>query len=154
MNVYRISRCAYIDDLSGTGALFYPGRWHNKGSAVLYTSSSASLALLESIVHITSVVKINMCMICLELPAAAPIKNVLLSELPADWLNNPPPEVLKNYGDQLVRDNKLLALRVPSAVMPEESNYILNTGHKDYHKIKIRYHRAIHIDERFFNAKK
>ncbi|HRN49081.1 MAG TPA: RES family NAD+ phosphorylase [Niabella sp.] len=151
MKLYRISRCEFINDLSGAGAVLYPGRWHSKGSRVLYTASSASLAMLESLAHITSVTRLRACMICLDIPDSAPIMELTLDDLPNDWHINPPPDILKKYGDELIVENKFLALKVPSAILFEENNFILNTTNKDFHKIKVIYSRVLAIDERLLN---
>jgi RES domain-containing protein len=52
MEVFRIARCHYIDDLSGTGGRLFGGRWNSKGWPVLYTASSRSLAAMEALAHI------------------------------------------------------------------------------------------------------
>lgn len=153
MRVYRISKCQFIDDLTGTGATYFGGRWHSKGTRVLYTASSASLALLEALVHITSVVPLKMCLMSLDIPDQF-IKEIRAIDLPENWTLNPPPDVLKFYGDSLVKENKLLALKVPSVILPEEHNYILNPAHKLYSKIKIVYSRTISIDERLISPLK
>lgn len=153
MRVYRISKCKYIDDLSGTGASFFPGRWHNKGTHILYAAATASLAMLESIVHITSVVSLNMCMICLEVPENS-VREIPQTDLPNGWQNNPSPDILKTNGDAFIRENEFLVLKVPSAILPEENNYLLNPLHKDFTKIMVIYNRSISIDNRFFNLKK
>lgn len=147
MKVYRITKCRFINDLSGTGASLYGGRWHSKGDYVLYTAASASLAMLESIAHMTSVVSLKMCIICLQLPDA-PIKEIRVEDLPASWVINPPPDELKVFGDNFLQEGKYLALKVPSVLMPEESNYILNPAHKSFSRIAIVYTRNISFDER------
>ncbi len=147
MKVYRISKCNYVDDLSGTGASQFPGRWHNKGTYVLYTASSPSLAMLESLVHISTVIKIERCMICLEIPENS-IFEITANQLSENWFVNPPPDNLKTIGDRFVREMEFLALRVPSAVVQEEYNYLLNPAHPFFNRVKVIYSRQIRVDER------
>ena len=147
MKVYRISKCQYIDDLSGTGAATYGGRWHSKGTHVLYTAATASLSLLESVVHISNIVAADYCMICLEIPKDK-ILELSTIDLPYNWFVNLPPDFLKTYGDRFIREGKFLALKVPSAIIPEESNYLLNPNHEDFKKVKILSKRTVPIDER------
>lgn len=147
MKVYRISKCKYIDDLSGTGAAIFSGRWHSKGTYTLYTASSPSLALLESVVHISSIIVANYCMICLDIPDDK-ILEIAIKNLPDNWFENPPPDKLKFYGDSFIAESKFFALKLPSAIMPEESNYLLNPMHKDFKLVKKIYARNIPIDER------
>jgi RES domain-containing protein len=87
-------------------------------------------------------------MICLEIPEDK-IQTITTRELPPNWFVNPAPDVLKNTGDAFIKENKFLALKLPSAIMPEENNYLLNPGHADFKKIKTVYTRTIPIDERF-----
>jgi RES domain-containing protein len=148
MRVYRISKCEYINDLNGTGAANYPGRWHSKGTYILYTAATPSLALLESVVHISNIAVASYCMICLSVPEES-MQEITAQQLPPDWFVNPPPDVLKNLGNRFVRENKYLVLKVPSAIMPEESNFLLNPSHDDFRKISVIYTRNIPIDERF-----
>lgn len=147
MKVYRITNCRYINDLSGTGAALYGGRWHNKGTYVLYAASSSSLALLESIAHITSIIQLRYCMVCLQLPDVS-IDAITTSDLPAGWNNNPPPDIIKNIGDDFIKKNKFLALKLPSAIIAEENNLLINPAHADFKKVKIVFSRQINIDER------
>ena len=148
MKVYRISKCEYIEDLEGTGAARYPGRWNSKGTYILYTAATPSLALLESVVHISNIAISSYCMICLDIPENK-IKTIDSSELPANWFTNPPIDVLKQIGDSFIKENKFLALKIPSAIMPEENNYLLNPAHPDFKKVLTVYVRNIPIDERF-----
>ena len=148
MKVYRISKCQYIEDLEGTGAARYPGRWNSKGTYILYTAATPSLALLESVVHISNIAISSYCMICLNVPEDK-IKTIAAAELPDNWFVNPPIDVLKQTGDSFIKENKFLALKIPSAIMPEENNFLLNPAHPDFKKISTVYVRTIPIDERF-----
>jgi len=147
MLVYRISKCKFIDDLSGLGAATYPGRWNTKGTYILYTAQSASLALLESVVHISKINVVPYCIICLEIPETS-IKEIKPEELPEGWERNPPADQLKEYGTKFVKENKFLALKIPSAIIFEESNILLNPSHKDFNKVKIISRRNLSIDQR------
>jgi RES domain-containing protein len=149
MRVYRISKCEFISDLQGTGAARYPGRWHSKGTYILYTAATPSLSLLESVVHISNIAVDSYCMICLSVPEDK-IKIITSTELPANWFANPPADLLKHTGDSFIRENKFLALKIPSAIMPEENNFLINPGHPDFKQVTVVYTRNIPIDERFF----
>ncbi|MBO9594778.1 MAG: RES family NAD+ phosphorylase [Niabella sp.] len=147
MKVYRISKCAYIDDLSGTGAARFPGRWHSRGTYVLYTAASPSLALLESVVHLTTVVKLDLCILGLEIPEWS-VQELSPALLPEEWFHNPAPDQLKHIGDRFVQEGAFLALKVPSAVMQEEYNYLLNPAHPDFEHVKVIYSRHMPMDKR------
>jgi RES domain-containing protein len=152
MKVFRISNCKYIDDLKGTGAASFSGRWHNKGTYILYTAASPSLSLLESVVHISNIATSNYCMICLEVPENSILK-IPATELPANWLENPSPDIIKNIGDQFIFNNRYLALQLPSAIMPEECNYLLNPNHLLFKQVKVVYKRSLDVDKRLLKLK-
>ncbi|HEX5024410.1 MAG TPA: RES family NAD+ phosphorylase [Agriterribacter sp.] len=145
--VYRISKCMYIDDLNGTGAAKYPGRWHSKGTYMLYTAATPALALLESVVHISGIPAQDYCMLCLEIPD----DNILIiseKSLPNNWYNNPFPSSLAQIGDRFIQQNEYFALQLPSAIMPEDCNILINPNHKDFGKVNVVYKRSIPIDRR------
>lgn len=147
MRVYRISKCNFIDDLSGTGAALFGGRWNSKGTYVLYTSASPSLALLETVVHISNIPPTGYCMLTLDIPADS-ITEIPVQQLPSSWQLNPPPALLKKLGDRFVKENKSMVLKLPSAVIPEEFNYLLNPAHPLFKKIKVLAKRDIRFDDR------
>lgn len=147
MKVYRISKCQYIDDLSGTGAALYGGRWHSKGNYLVYTAATPSLALLESVVHISNIQVTGYCMICIDIPGDS-LEEKKIEDLPANWFINPAPDALQKVGNSFISDNQFLALKLPSAIMPEESNYLLNPHHDLFKKVKVLYKRTVPIDDR------
>jgi RES domain-containing protein len=151
MQVFRISKCRYINDLTGAGAAKFGGRWHSKGQHVLYTAATPSLALLESIVHLSGIVLDSYCLICLEIPERG-IKQISVSELKKDWGQYPSPDHLKINGDTFLRESKHLVLRVPSVLMPEENNYLINPVHPDFKEISIIYTRELSLDKRLIKV--
>ncbi len=147
MIVYRISKQHYIEDLSGTGAARYPGRWNSKNTYILYTAATPSLALLESVVHISKIIQDKYSMATIYLPDNM-LEEVTVKDLPENWSVFPPPDYLKKYGDDFVRKQKSLALKVPSAIMPEDGNILINPSHPDIKLVKIETIRPITIDSR------
>lgn len=147
MDVFRISKCAFIDDLQGTGAGKYGGRWNSKGTFILHTAASASLALLESLAHKTSNVNLDYCMVCLKIPDHS-ILTIEINDLPDRWYESPPRDELKRIGDQFIREGKFLALKIPSAVMSVDNNVLLNPAHPLFEAVSVKYKRKVLIDER------
>jgi RES domain-containing protein len=147
MRVYRIGKCQFIKDLSGTGAALYGGRWNSKGVYVLYTAASPSLALLETVVHLTKPAAGSFCMLCLELPERS-VEVKKAPELPTNWNLNPPPDDLKKIGDLFISSCASLAVQLPSLIMAEENNILLNPAHTDFAKVKIVYVKPLPLDER------
>ena len=137
MKVYRIAKDKYIRDLTGIGAKTVGGRWNFKGVGVLYCSSTASLCMLECLAHFpVAFAPSNMALATISIPEDS-IKNVELSQLPNDWQEVPSPRVLKEMGRQWVDANESIALRVPSTIVPQEYNLILNPLHPDFSKVKL-----------------
>jgi len=148
MKVYRISKCKYIEDLSGYGAFMNGGRWNAEGVRMLYCSSSASLALLETLAHLPSyLASQEFCLLTLEIPDK--LISVLSNEmLPADWNALPFPFSTQKAGNSFIIENKSLALQVPSVIIESESNILINPQHKDFSKVKILSSGRIQIDKR------
>jgi RES domain-containing protein len=151
MVVYRISNCQYIEDLTGKGAALYGGRWNSKDTYMVYTAETASLALLETVVHIGKIPEKGFCMLAMQLPPNS-IETLAADKLPEGWSKNPAPDVLRKTGDDFIRAGRKLALKVPSVVMPEECNLLINPQHPDFKKIKVIKRRTIPIDERLLFA--
>jgi RES domain-containing protein len=147
MVVYRISKCPYIDNLSGEGASKYGGRWNSKGVAILYTASSAALAMLESVVHLSKLSTPDFCLASIDVPVTK-IATIGPNNLPNDWRTNPPPDHLKKIGDQFIASGQSLVLRIPSVIMPTEFNYLINPSHPDFGIVKILSQQSLDIDSR------
>ncbi len=151
MLVYRIANCRYINDLSGKGAAMYGGRWNSKDVYMLYTAESAALALLETIVHIGRIPEQGFCMITIQLPDDK-IEITDIDKLPANWHKNPAPDGLKMIGDNFITASKKLTMKVPSVIMPEGYNLLINTHHHEFKKVKIINSRTLTIDDRLLHA--
>lgn len=147
MQIFRISKCSFINDLSGQGAALYGGRWNSKGKYVLYTAETASLALLETVAHITQIAAESFCMICLEIPENS-VVDIEISQLPEGWQSFPPPKILRNIGDDFIKRCESLALKIPSAIMPVENNILVNPAHPDFNKVKLIYSMPLPLDGR------
>jgi RES domain-containing protein len=135
MIVYRIAKKNLrSNDLAGTGAYNEGGRWNNVGVCALYTSENRALAALEVLVHVEeSELPPNLYIMSINIDDSAPIYEVKDSELPKDW-RKAENIALKTMGDKLF-DNKYIGLKVRSAVMPNEYNYILNPLYPDYNNL-------------------
>ncbi len=147
MKVYRISKNQFINDLSGYGAAHYPGRWNSKGVFVLYTAATAALALLESVVHMDKLLRTGYSLATIVLPEAS-INKLEVHDLPAGWDGFPPHEKLKKFGDLFVQASEYLALQIPSSIMPEDYNFLINPLHQQFNKVKIESVRELKIDSR------
>lgn len=150
MKVYRIVKSEKrANDLSGMGAFKVGGRWNSPGVYALYTSENRSLASLEVLVHVDeSELPPDLYIITIDLVDDAPIYGVQDEELPQDW-RDPENIALKVHGDKIFNENKFLGIKVRSAVMPEEYNYILNPLYPGFHDmVKIEAIAAFTVDKR------
>jgi RES domain-containing protein len=115
---------------------------------MLYTAQSASLATLETVVHIAGMrLSAAYCMIVLQIPNEL-IAAVLPDELPSNWNAYPAPEALRTIGDRFIQSNTHLALKVPSAIVPDDYNFLLNPLHLEFHRVKILQQRTYNFDGR------
>jgi RES domain-containing protein len=121
---------------SGEGAAKTGGRWNSRGVPVVYTSSTKSLAALESLVHLNPPVLFTYVAIRVEFDHAF-LEIVSPKTLPADWWVEPPPPSSKAVGDAWVRKASSPVLALPSVIIPGEPNYLLNPAHPAFKKISI-----------------
>ena len=151
MLLYRIAKAEHIRDLSGTGARAYGGRWNHKGIPVVYTSESRSLAALEYLVH-TNFTNLpdNLQIAGIEVPPDALHLEIPATDLPAGWRDYPPPLSLADIGTDWAKSGRSFLLKVPSAVMPRESNIIINCLHPDLRRIDIAEVEDFEFDRRLF----
>jgi RES domain-containing protein len=137
MILYRIANCQYITRLDGEGARIYGARWNSEGKAMVYLASSRALAVLEVLVHLPPVqIPDNYCIVEVEVPDAE-LLTLDATTLPDNWKDISPPAILKLIGDRFLKDNKYLMMKVPSSVVEQEPNYLLNPLHPDMEKVRI-----------------
>jgi RES domain-containing protein len=152
MIVYRLSKSIYAKDLSGKGAEIVGGRWNSKGVAVIYTSESRALATTEIAVHMSLAnIPNDYCIITMEIPDQA----IFIPEqdkLPSNWFDVPPKIESQKYGDKFVKESKFLAMKIPSAVVPGDFNFIINSNHDDIGLIKILEISKFPLDKRLFKV--
>lgn len=147
MIVYRITGAKYANDLSGTGAAIYGGRWNKKGISVLYTGQNKEIALLESIVHLPPMLVPDLVITTLNIPDDS-ITEIKLSKLPKKWYFYPAPTILSEIGDNWVQKGKTIALKVPSCVIHSTHNIILNCKHPEFDKVRLIDRKNFHFDTR------
>lgn len=135
MLVYRIVHKNYSDTLSASGMA---GRWNSKGNKVIYCSQSIALAFLENMIRRQGVgFNNNFKIMFIQIPDETEITTVNETNLDKDWRNFNNYSSCQSVGDLWFTKGANLLLKVPSAVLPEEYNYVINTWHKDYKKVKL-----------------
>jgi RES domain-containing protein len=151
MIVYRLIRKKYGFALSGDGAKIAGGRWNSPDLPLIYTSESRSLCTAEVAVSLPmGIFPTGFEMLVIEIPDDFKIYEITISDLPSDWRTFPYLSQLQLLGDNFIIENKFAVMKVPSAVIPGDSNYLLNPRHADFEKIKIIKTEPYEFDERFF----
>lgn len=125
MRVYRLSKTQYAKDLEGTGAKLFGGRWNHMDIPCVYTSESRALAILEYSVNSNINFIPRALSICVFEIDDAFIHEVKIKKLPGDWKEVPAPYSTKDLGTKLFAQGKSI-LKIPSIVIPDEFNYLLN----------------------------
>ena len=136
-------------ELDGEGARLYGGRWNSEGVPVVYTSSTLALAALEFLVHVDiEDVPNDLVALGLEVPDDAGVKIVVVNDLPGDWIQLPDHPACARIGDEWAAEGTALLLRVPSAVVPEESNLLINPDHPRAGDVVVASVRPFAFDSR------
>lgn len=154
MLVYRIARTQYARDLTGLGARLHGGRWNSEGIPMIYCSSGISLCTLEIACNSGGLIGLtDMSLICLELLKPASIYTPSLNALPKEWDAYPAPLSCARFGDQWVVAQQTVAMCVPSAVIHEEMNYLLNPEHPAFAKsVRVKWVKPFNFDPRLIPA--
>lgn len=134
MLVFRIAFKKYAQNLSVSGL---SGRWNSDGKLVLYTSENISLALLENMVYrVGSGFNHDYKIMVIEIPDES-FKLIDKKKLPKNWRNLESYYQLQKMGDAWYDSRESLCLKVPSSILPENNNFVINTTHPDFKKVKL-----------------
>lgn len=141
MKVFRIEREKYLEDtLKGIGArLQNDFRWNSFGTSLVYTADSRALATLEIAVHLdlSEDLPSDRYFVEIEIPDDLMILEVYPADLPKGWNAKPPTKITQLIGDEFMSQNEGAVLKVPSSIVPQEFNYLINPNHSDIEKIKV-----------------
>ena len=139
VTAWRIVKHKYSAEkaFDGEGARRYGGRWNSRGTPVVYTAQSQSLAVLEMLVHLDNAdLLLNYIFYPVTIPDSL-IDSVADASLPQEWQYDPALPRLREIGDAWVASGASAVLRVPSSVVPSEYNYLLNPKHGEFGKMKV-----------------
>jgi len=156
VSAWRVSRVKFAEPpynpFDGEGARRFGGRWNSPGVAVVYASGSLSLAVLEILVHADSLSALpDHVAFPLDIPQPL-IHELADDELPDTWHSPSAPDALRQMGDDWVQAGRTVALRVPSAVIPTEFNFVLNPAHPDFERLSIGARQQLQIDPRLVKS--
>lgn len=155
MRVWRICAGRHAAKAyTGEGARLYGGRWNEPGVAVIYTAGSLALAALELLVHVEpSELPGNLVAIAADVPSDLTRTHVRVTDLPRNWRDYPPPVALQKIGLDWWRAGATAMLDVPSAVIPQERNYLINPTHPDLKRIAVGSPEQFKLDPRLWKTK-
>jgi RES domain-containing protein len=146
MLVYRITIAKYAGKLIASGRA---ARWNPNEVNMIYTASSRSLACLENAVHRSQAGLSGLFIIMtIEIPDNLKIKTISLNDLPADWTDYNQMYITQHLGERWIKENETAVLQVPSSIIDEEVNYLLNPEHKGFEQVRIIKTRPFVFDKR------
>jgi len=149
MILYRLSNGEFIKDLSGTGSKLFGGRWNSAGFNAIYTTESISLAVLEVLVHIKRFkTPLDYHLAYIEIPDTISPVIINKEKLKRTWKDDI--AYSQFMGDEFLKSSDGLLLKVPSAIIDEENNFIINPKHPGISKVKITSTKIFEFDERLY----
>lgn len=155
LSAWRIVKAKYeAQAWDGEGARLYGGRWNSPGTPLIYTSSSRALATLEMLVHLRRDSVLPAYRLCAAHFEPGLVTDVDPSHLPTNWADPVAPAALRTLGDGWSRGLSSVVLRVPSAVVSLEDNYLINPLHPDFHLLRFDAPTPFEFDGRLFDKPK
>lgn len=149
VTAWRITHQKYANTaFTGEGAKLFGGRWNPPGYAAIYVSDSLSLAILELIVHLDDDRDIESYV---AIPVEFEDSQVFClpkEDLPENWATLPISDRTQQIGKNWLVNNKSLILKVPSSIVPQDKNFVINPLHPNYSSLKIGQPQSVHIDPR------
>ncbi|HEY5367948.1 MAG TPA: RES family NAD+ phosphorylase [Hanamia sp.] len=146
MILFRLTTGKYANDISGTGAKLNGGRWNPMGLGGLYTSQYISLAILEILVRATKTTSPeSYTLSSFEIPDNG-VYQIQLKKLKNNWKTDL--KYTQGIGEDFLKENQSLCLQVPSAIVSQENNFLINPLHSDFKKVKIIAAELLELDKR------
>jgi len=149
MIIYRICNSEFIDDLSGTGAKLYGGRWNSMGLNALYTTENISLAVLEVLVHTKMFKSLpDFSLATIEIPKTIEPVIITNEKLKRNWKDDI--SYTQFIGNEFLKSLQGVVLKIPSAIIGEENNFLINPKHPEISKLKIVSSKEFEFDKRLY----
>lgn len=139
LSAWRIVQARYSGRaFSGEGARLYGGRWNSPGVPMVYTAQSRALAALELLVHLEAPLLLAGFLFFEVRFDERHVTALPVEQLPAVWRSDPVPVATQQLGDHWARSAASPVLRLPSVLIPEEFNYLLNPLHTAFNSLEVR----------------
>jgi len=150
MRLWRIcARRHAAHALDAEGARRYGGRWNPPGVPMVYTAGSLALAVLELLVQVdVDLIPEDLVAIGVEVGERVRIRSLRAAQLPAGWDRYPAPDATQALGASWIAGGETALLAVPSAVVPQESNYLVNPAHAGVRGFRLLPPEPFRLDPR------
>jgi len=149
VKIYRVTKKEFVKDLTGEGARLYGGRWNKKGRSMLYFSEHLSLCVLEMLTRIDfEFLSEDYAFIEVEIPEKLIASLEKASSVSRKWRTDPPTVATQEFGSKWLASEANVALTVPSSVLPNERNILVNPNHRLISKLKITNSGKLDLDSR------
>ena len=150
--LWRLYRARHGPGLDGAGGLFADGRWHALGDRVVYFGASAAIVVLERLAHTDPDLLPDDLQLA-RFEFSGPVPDATVEEfapLPADWQHDE--NVTRSIARAWRQRGSSCLLAVPSVILPEESNFVLDPEHPDAQKLRLVHARRFTFDPRLIKG--
>jgi RES domain-containing protein len=147
---WRISQRRFALDKLCAGAAQFGGRWNPIGVPALYCGTSVAICALEKFVHIGAAPFPPLVLVSVDIPDSSVLYAPPIAALPVGWDTMPTSAAAQKFGGVWLEAGNNLGLVVPSAIVPEETNVVLNTRHREYAQVQLAVVRPFQFDSRMF----
>jgi RES domain-containing protein len=149
MRAWRIAKKSHALDRSGGGGFAEAGRWHEQGQAVIYAGLTPEICVLEKLAHTGQLLPADLVLVELSLPEGTGLYlETPFAELPSGWDVLPPGTASAAFGSRFLRGGQALGLIVPSAIVPEGRNILINPLHPAIAQVTMTILRPYRFDQR------
>ncbi len=139
MQMFRLCSTRYqATAFSGMGASLAGGRWNYRGESVVYLGGTLALTALECLVHFSNqTLPDDYVYLTITAPKSIKIETIDPAALPSEWWEEDPPVSTQALGSEWLQSKSSVLLRIPSAIIPTECNYLLNPQHQDFSRLSL-----------------
>lgn len=150
---WRITKKRHALDKSCEGNRISGGRWNKRGFGALYAAETIELAALEKFVHTAGITPADLVLAAVDVPDdESLIRWVGIGDLPAGWDGLPASDAAQEFGSEWLKSAVELVLLVPSVIVPESMNAVINPLHRRYAEVLLTIIRDFQFDPRMFGG--
>ena len=149
MQAWRISKQQFALDRMGSGARIAGGRWNSPGVAVVYAGMTPEISAMEKLAHTGDILPADLVLVRIDLPLETDLyRRYGVDEIPSGWDALPGSVAAVDFGNAFVNAGIYLGIVVPSVLMPESSNIVLNPNHPAFLNVIMSVIRPFEFDSR------